>query len=181
MYDEIKWFTFKTQTFSNNEIKELNKSLKYIDFVKSFTNKKGREDHIKILLEYIQKNKCLIILDNIETVLDQNIVNFIEATHDIDHESKILITSREPIDSGVTVKVLPFDDYSAEYLFRQYSQYLELNMLKKMSSVEIKKLTKSRENNPLGIKLSLDDVYNGTSTQKAFEPNKNFLTYSLNL
>ena len=35
-----------------------------------------------------------------------------------------------------------------------------------------------RENNPLGIKLSLDDVYNGTSVERAFEPSKNFLDYS---
>ena len=179
LYDEIKWFTFKTQTFSNNEVRELNKTLKYDDFIKSLTNKKD-EDHTKILLEYIQKNKCLLILDNLETVLDQNILNFIDATHDIDHESKILISSREPIDSGVSIKVSQFDDQSAEFLFRKYSQYLELDMLKKKNSTEIKKLTNSRENNPLGIKLSLEDIYNGTSIQKAFEPNKKFLNYSYN-
>ena len=179
LYDEIKWFTFKTQTFSNNEVRELNKTLKYDDFIKSLTNKKN-EDHTKILLEYIQKNKCLLILDNLETVLDQNILNFIDATHDIDHESKILISSREPIDSGVSIKVSQFDDQSAEFLFRKYSQYLELDMLKKKNSTEIKKLTNSRENNPLGIKLSLEDIYNGTSIQKAFEPNKKFLNYSYN-
>lgn len=179
LYDEIKWFTFKTQTFSNNEVRELNKTLKYDDFIKSLTNKKN-EDHTKILLEYIQKNKCLLILDNLETVLDKNILNFIDATHDIDHESKILISSREPIDSGVSIKVSQFDDQSAEFLFRKYSQYLELDMLKKKNSTEIKKLTNSRENNPLGIKLSLEDIYNGTSIQKAFEPNKKFLNYSYN-
>ena len=179
LYDEIKWFTFKTQTFSNNEVRELNKTLKYDDFIKSLTKKKN-EDHTKILLEYIQKNKCLLILDNLETVLDKNILNFIDATHDIDHESKILISSREPIDSGVSIKVSQFDDQSAEFLFRKYSQYLELDMLKKKNSTEIKKLTNSRENNPLGIKLSLEDIYNGTSIQKAFEPNKKFLNYSYN-
>ena len=56
----------------------------------------------------------MLILDNLETVLDQNIVKFIEASHEIDHESKILITSREPIESGVTIKITPFDDISAE-------------------------------------------------------------------
>ena len=35
-----------------------------------------------------------------------------------------------------------------------------------------------RENNPLGIKLSLDDIYNGNTINKAFEPSKNFLNYS---
>ena len=178
MYDEIKWFTFKTQTFSNNEVRELNKTLKYKSFIESFTDKKKEENHTQILLEYIQKNKCLLILDNLESVLDQNILNFIEGSHDIDHESKILITSREPIDSGVSIKVLKFDDQSAEFLFRKYSNYLDLEMLKKKNSTEIKKLTNSRENNPLGIKLSLEDIYNGTSIQDAFKPNKKFLNYS---
>ena len=119
-----------------------------------------------------------MVLDNLETVLDQNIVKFIEASHEIDHDSKILITSREPIESGVTIKITPFDDLSAESLFRRYSQYLDLDFLTKKNTQEIKKLVNFRDNNPLGIKLSLDDVYNGSPVEKAFEPNKNFLDYS---
>ena len=179
LYDEIKWFTFKTQTFSNNEIKELNKSLKsYRQFLETFSESKKENDQISMLLNYLTKKKCLLILDNLETVLDQNIVNFIEASHEIEHDSKIIITSREPIESGVTIKITPFDDLSAESLFKRYSQYLELDFLTKKNSKEIRKLVNLRENNPLGIKLSLDDVYNGTSIEKAFEANKNFLDYS---
>lgn len=178
-YDEIKWFTFKTQTFSNNEIKELNKSFKsYRHFLESFSKEKDENDQIKILLKYLTQKKCLLVLDNLETVLDQNIVKFIEASHEVDHNSKILITSREPIQSGVTIKITPFDDLSAESLFKKYSRYLDLEFLLKKNSQEIRKLVNLRENNPLGIKLSLDDVYNGTSVEKAFEPNKNFLDYS---
>ena len=50
--------------------------------------------------------------------------------------------------------------------------------MKKKNSLEIKKLNNMRENNPLGIKLSLDDIYNGNTINKAFEPSKNFLNYS---
>lgn len=179
LYDEIRWFTFKTQTFSNNEIKELNKSLNsYNQFLDSFSVNKKEDNQIDILLDYITKKKCLLVLDNLETVLDQNIVKFIEASHEIDHDSKILITSREPIESGVTIKITPFDDLSAESLFRRYSQYLDLDFLTKKNTQEIKKLVNFRDNNPLGIKLSLDDVYNGSPVEKAFEPNKNFLDYS---
>lgn len=179
LYDEIRWFTFKTQTFSNNEIKELNKSLNsYNQFLDSFSVNKKEVNQLDILLEYLTKKKCLLVLDNLETVLDQNIVKFIEASHEVDHNSKILITSREPIESGVTIKITSFDDLSAESLFRRYSQYLELDFLTKKNVKEIKKLVNLRENNPLGIKLSLDDVYNGTPVEKAFEPNKNFLDYS---
>ena len=179
LYDEIKWFTFKTQTFSNNEVKELNKSLhSYKKFLETFSKDQNEENQIQILLNYLTEKKCLLILDNLETVLDQNIVNFIEASHEIEHNSKILITSREPIESGVTIKITPFDDLSAESLFKRYSQYLELDFLTKKNSQEIRKLVNQRDNNPLGIKLSLDDVYNGTPVEKAFEPNKNFLDYS---
>ena len=141
LYDEIRWFTFKTQTFSNNEIKELNKSLNsYNQFLDSFSVNKKEDNQIDILLDYITKKKCLLVLDNLETVLDQNIVKFIEASHEIDHDSKILITSREPIESGVTIKITPFDDLSAESLFRRYSQYLDLDFLTKKIHRKLKNL-----------------------------------------
>ena len=178
-YDEIKWFTFKTQTFSNNEIKELNKSLKsYNKFLQIFSDDKSEDNQINFLLKYLQLKKCLLVLDNLETILDQNIIKFLELTHEVEHNSKIFITSREPIDSGVTIKVSAFDDMSAESLFRKYAQYLDLEFIQRKKSTEIKKLIKLRDNNPLGIKLSLDDVYNGSNIEKAFEPNKDFLNYS---
>ena len=56
LYDEIKWFTFKTQTFSNNEIKELNKSLNsYKEFIDSFTKNFQENDQMEILLNYLTK------------------------------------------------------------------------------------------------------------------------------
>ncbi len=178
-YDEIKWFTFKTQTFSNNEIKSLNQSLKsYKEFLENFSKDNDENNQIEFLLNYLTKKKCLLVLDNLETVLDQKIMNFIENSHEVDHESKIIITSREPIDSGVTIKIPSFDDSASEHLFRKYAQYLELDFLRKKTKNEIVSLTNRRENNPLGIKLSLDDVFNGTSIEKAFEPSKDFLNYS---
>ncbi len=180
-YDEIKWFTFKTQTFSNNEIKELNKSfISYKQFLNTFSEDLDENNQIKFLLDYLTKKKCLLILDNLETVLDQNIVNFIEESHEVEHNSKIIITSREPIDSGVTIKIPALDDLGAESLFRKYSQYLDLDFLQKMRRQEIINLVNRRDNNPLGIKLSLDDVFNGTRIDKAFEASKDFLNYSYN-
>ncbi len=175
LFDEIKWFTFKTQKFSNNEIIELNKSLYASEYFESDKNKK---DLTTNLIKYIQSKKCLLILDNLETVLDQTFKDFLDKTHEIDHDSKIIITSREPVDSGVTIKVEKFDNQEAESLFRKYSNYLSLENLKKLNSIEILKLNNQRDNNPLGIRLSLDDVYNGTTVEKAFKPTSDFLNYS---
>ena len=67
-----------------------------------------------------RKNKCLLILDNLETVLDQNILNFIDATHDIDHESKILISS-DFLASDEKIAIIPvyglFSDCPGPYTF----------------------------------------------------------------
>ena len=134
LFDEIKWFTFKTQKFSDNEIIELNKSLYASEYFESDKNKKDLTNN---LIKYIQSKKCLLILDNLETVLDQSFKDFLDKTHEIDHESKIIITSREPVDSGVTIKVEKFDNQEAESLFRKYSNYLTLENLKKLNSTEL--------------------------------------------
>ena len=85
VFDEIKWFTFKSQKFTNNEIKELNNS-----FLKKNENQKHSE--ISNLLNYIKNKKCLLILDNLETILDQKFRDFLDQTHQIDHNSKFIIT-----------------------------------------------------------------------------------------
>ena len=50
--------------------------------------------------------------------------------------------------------------------------------MKNLNSIEILKLNNQRDINPLGIRLSLDDVYNGTTVEKAFKPTSDFLNYS---
>lgn len=170
-FELLRWFTFKSQEFSNNQIKEINSS--FLD-----KPKEEIKNEVEFFLDQIKSKKCLIVLDNMETILNQEFSALLDKTHEIDHNSKIIITSREPVESGVTIKVEKFEDSEADYLFRKYANYLNLKNLSKQPSAEIKKWCSRRDNNPLGIKLSLDDIYNGSSIEKAFEASKNFLNYS---
>ena len=69
----ILYHSFKTETFSKGEITELQND---IDTSEKFFNKslefdKLDKDPIKNLVKYLEQNKVLLFLDNLENVLDQ--------------------------------------------------------------------------------------------------------------
>ena len=121
-----------------------------------------------------------MLLDNLENVLDNNIVNFLEQFSEADHESKIFITSRIPIGHGdIPIKVGPFSDKEALDFFEKLSKFHQIeNITRKITEDTKKKLIKQRMNNPLYIKLALNSVADGLSFEKAFEPQKDLLNFS---
>ena len=79
------------------EIKELNTTIKsgwdLLDQVSdSLGAEKASKDHYKELLEYLNTFKILLIIDNLETIMDEELSSFISNMNSRD--SKIVITSR---------------------------------------------------------------------------------------
>ena len=84
---------------------------------------KKSNNPIKNLIKHLEDHKVLLLLDNLENVLDNNIINFLEQFSEADHKSKIFITSRIPIGHGdIPIKVGPFNDKEALDFFERLSK-----------------------------------------------------------
>ena len=179
---DIIWFhSFKTEKFSLGEIKQIKNDINTTDKFLLSSLKIGDydKDPIKNLVKYLEKNKVLLILDNLETVLDQNILNFLDYFAEAEHESKVILTSRIPVNRGdMAIKVGSFKDHEAIAYFRKLLNFYDLKHLHEtLDEKLIKKLIKKRSNNPLQIKLSIGAVSGGKSIEDAFKDDVDLLNF----
>jgi len=180
-FDVFLYHSFKTETFSKGEVIDLQKDINTTDkFFKNVEIENLDDDPIMNLIKYLENNKVLLFLDNLENVLDSNIINFLELFAEADHNSKIFITSRIPISHGdIPIKVGSFTDKEATDYFQRLCRYLQLkNLQSSINESQIKKLVNKRKNNPLFIKLALNTVSENFTLDEAFKEDKDLLNYS---
>lgn len=180
-FEAIMYHSFKTEKFSKGEIIDLQNNLNTTEkFFKSLAIIDHHNDPIKNLIRHLEDNKVLLLLDNLENVLDNQIINFLELFSEAEHNSKIFITSRVPIGHGdISIKVGPFSDKEALDYFERLSKYLQIERVtRKLDLQSKKKLTNDRFNNPLYIKLALNAVADGSSLTEAFRKEKDLLNFS---
>ena len=179
-FDVFWYHTFKTVKFSLGEVRQLKNDINTSDKFLLDSLRIGifDKDPIEMLVKYLEKNKILLILDNLETVLDNNINKFLDLFAEADHESKVIITSRIPVSNSMAIKVGAFKDNEALDYFRKLINFYDLKHLhSELNTEKIKKLIKSRNNNPLHIKLSLAAVSGGKTIEDAFKENKDLLNF----
>jgi len=94
-FDTIVWASSKTTQITPNEIKKIEgaitDSLGLIGAVASELTGQQVTDPVSEVLEYLQEFNVLLILDNLETVLDDRVRSFVEQ---VPQGSKLLLTSR---------------------------------------------------------------------------------------
>jgi len=121
------------------------------------------ELYVKQLLE---KDKYLIIVDNLETITDDRIINFIK---DIPQPHKVLITSRRglgEIERRFEIKEL--HENEAVLLFRVVSREKNLDSLMRAKDDVIKKYVNRVQRYPLAIKWCLGLIAIGKNVQEVY-------------
>jgi LuxR family glucitol operon transcriptional activator len=94
----------------------------------------GADSAIERVRRLMTDNTVLLVIDNLETVLDETIVNF---AADIPGESKLLLTSRVPLGSDLTVNVGEFNQKEAKaYLYRLIEAF-GVKQLRKLKSDQL--------------------------------------------
>ncbi len=180
-FEAIIYHSFKTEKFSKGEIVNLQNEVNTTDkFFRSLEIINHFDDPIKNLVKHLEDHKVLLLLDNLENVLDNNIINFLERFSEAEHKSKIFITSRIPIGHGdIPIKVGPFSDKEALDFFERVSKVHQIeNITRKLDETTKKKLISQRMHNPLYIKLALNAVADGVSLERAFKHQKDLLNFS---
>lgn len=180
-YDAIIWFSAKeTKLTSENGIVEIEPQIKNCfrltkDILKIVDPKSAeifqkanflQNQYIEALYDLFSCHKYLLIIDNLETIQDEDTINFIK---DIPRPSQTLITSRRGL--GEIERRFPLSELSekeAFALFRLVSKEKERKDLLKLPEAQIKSLVKKVKYYPLLIKWSIGKACLGIDITDAF-------------
>lgn len=164
-FEAIIWISLKTKTLSKGEFVIINNSIKdipsmYLSGEESIIKEEGLSPK-ENLLNFMKIFNVLLVLDNLETVNNEDINQFIK---DIPENSKVLITSRHGIGELEYRYVLQgMSNIDSIIYFRELSKYYGLD-LHKRSDEQIKSVILNHlYSNPLSIKWYISGVFNGLS------------------
>ncbi len=179
-YDSIVWVSSKTTMLGTHEIIEIEKAISSSVGVFNQISQElaGTETQAtQEIFEYMKEFKILLIIDNLETVLDENIRNFIR---NIPIGSKILITSRLAISSGdLPFDMPPMEKNEAIKFLRQVANSRSVKMLKEMPQHKLENFVNRMQCNPGFIKWFVIAVSTGARPEKILENPDLFLRFCM--
>jgi LuxR family glucitol operon transcriptional activator len=179
-YDAIIWLSAKEDKLSPFGIQDIEPDFKsYEELLDTIINVLGfgiknsedittvetKENTVATLFEIV--DNILIIIDNLETVTDERILNFII---DAPVKAKFLITSRKglgQVERRYELKQLK--EKEAIYLFRQISKDKQITSLIRLDNDVIKKYVNKVSNYPLAIKWVIGQVARGRDINKVID------------
>lgn len=175
-FDAIIWISLKTRTLSQGEFISIQNSISNISEL--FNNSQDKviiNDDLtpeENLLLFMDTFRVLLVLDNLETINNEEINTFIK---NIPENSKVLITSRHGLgELEYRYKLDGMNIQDASIYFRELAKYYGLDIWKK-DNQEIKHLIQhSLYSNPLSIKWFISSIYNGLD-EKILLSNKDSL------
>ena len=178
-FDEISWHTCKTEKISNTDIIKIKgaitSSSHLITKIAEKMSIEESDSDVETIINYLKEFKILLVLDNVETVLDKTLNDFIDALSIESHKSKILITSREPVENTYKYPLSSFEDFEALHFLRAALRTLKIESLLNANEALLRQLIKKRSNNPLLIKISLMNILSGFTIEKAFEEKESMI------
>jgi len=180
-FDAIIWTTAKTNTLTQSDITEIkgsiSTSLGIAAGALDMFGESVSSDPFSQVLDMLSKFKILLIVDNLETVLDEKIRNFVR---DIPSGSKVLFTSRVGLGAyDFTVPVGSLTAKESEAYFRRVASVWRQNALLTAGGEAVKSYCTRLQHNPLGIKWFVQAVAAGAPPQRLLAEPKAFLKFCL--
>lgn len=181
VYDAIIWYSAKCEKLTSDrgiieiepDIKDFEQLIK--DTLQLLNNKTYEifneanveiDKYTKALNNIFSSTKCLLIIDNLETIIDENIFEFIK---NIPRPSQVLITSRKGL--GEIERRYPLPDFSTKdalILFRIIVKEKNRDDLLRLRDRVITKYLNKVKNYPLLIKWSIGKICLGKDIDEAF-------------
>jgi len=181
-FDAIVWTTAKATTLNSQEIERINdavrSSLGLFEEAASQLGypKSGGGDPIADLLEYLENFRVLLILDNLETVMDKRLREFLR---DLPHGSKVLITSRIGLQMENPIKLEPLSNDESRQLLMALAHRRNVPVLKGLDSTGTEKLVGKLKGHPLYIKWLVSGVQAGKRPNDIVSNNDLLLDYCM--
>ena len=179
-FDAIIWSSSKTTSLTENDVVEIDGAIK--DSVGLFNIideqfNSSEIDPTENILDYLNVFKILLILDNLETVLDNKIRNFISK---IRSSSKVLITSRIGLGELETRYQLdPLTTKDSIKLLRTTAKSRRMFSLANAKQSELAKYCGRMYGNPAFIKWFVSAVQSGRRPETVIAKPDKFLDFCM--
>ncbi|TDW63106.1 NB-ARC domain-containing protein [Novosphingobium sp. PhB55] len=165
-FDAFVWVSAKTNRLTVSEVKRIEgaitSSLGIFEEV-SEQFQAGEGDPISRVRNLLEQNKVLLIIDNLETVLDDALIEF---AAEVPGQSKILFTSRVPLGSDLSVNVPEFSEAEALAYLRRLIEAYDVSTLRKEGDDVLKRHLSRLAHKPLLIKWFALGVATGLEPAK---------------
>lgn len=161
--DAIVWTTAKTTRLTLNEIQiidgAISSSLGIIEDAASILGRENETSAIDDLLSHLTNNKILLVIDNLETVIDQNIRDLVRR---IPSGSKILFTTRIGLGAfDFPISLSPLNKKEAAFYFRNVARVWGVTDMAMATQAIVDSYCNKLQYNPLFMKWFIQCIRAG--------------------
>jgi hypothetical protein len=183
-FDTILWYSSKTTMLTASGIKDLHNDLVSTSYVVSkFAGELGApagkttSQNISEILEFMGEFKVLLVLDNLETVYEEEMREFIKSAST---RAKIAITSRIGLGELEYRRLLNgLTEKEAAALVRNISKMRNNDMLLKLENKQLNDIGRQLHFNPLALKWFVNSVELGNTPKTVLQNKDDLLTFCL--
>jgi LuxR family glucitol operon transcriptional activator len=181
-FDIIIWVSAKTTMLTVSGIQEIKNTLvDYGGIIQGINDaidsSNNQESQLSTILEYMELFDTLLIIDNLETILDEKIREFIR---DASQESKILITSRIGLgELEFRRPLLGLSDRESIILIRGLANLKKSTVLNKLKNKQLIEIVNKLHFNPLSLKWFVNSVETGISPNEVLNNRGKLLDFCL--
>lgn len=179
-FDAIVWVTAKTTILTTNEIQRISGAIENsLGLFASAAAELGpgdSDDPVGEVLAYLENFRVLLILDNLETVLDIRLREFLL---DLPMGSKVILTSR--ISPGIEnpVQLSPLDSDDSSRLLRALARIRNVKQLVALDQPSIVNLAGKMAGHPAYIRWFVAGVQAGKRPEDLIGKNELLLDYCM--
>lgn len=181
-YEMIIWGDAKQNILTEQGVVALKDEINHVRFFHDIKIKLSGEisveSDINEIIENLKNYSTLLILDNLETIINENVLQFVREASKF---CKILITSRIGIGELEFRRIIAgLTDKEATILDRQYAKYCGLYELLKLDTLSLKNiLCKQLYNSPLAIKWYIKCIASGVTPAETINNKGELLKFCL--
>jgi cold shock CspA family protein/tetratricopeptide (TPR) repeat protein len=162
-FDAIVWTTAKTTKLTVSEIQfiegAISSSIGIIESAATLLGRQNESSAIDDLLLHLTNNKILLVIDNLETVVDQNIRSLVRR---VPSGSRILLTTRIGLGAfDFPIPLAPLEKKDSNFYFRRTARVWGLPTLAAESGSIVDGYCDRLQHNPLFIKWFIQSVRAG--------------------
>ncbi|MBQ25781.1 NB-ARC domain-containing protein [Alcanivorax sp.] len=181
-FDAVVWVTSKTTQITLNEIREIKGAIdSSIGVIHEIGRKVVGDDfdksNLNEVVEYLATFKIALFIDNLETILDENIREFVGA---LPQGSKIIITSRIGLGAyEYPIKLQGIEESYASQLLRSVAKIRGVDALSKLKEATLRLYVNRMHRNPSYIKWFVSSVQTGMSPETVLQNSDDFLEFCM--
>ncbi|WP_417271695.1 hypothetical protein [Celeribacter sp.] len=180
-FEAVVWTTAKASRLTVNEIKEIDgaitTSLGVFSAATGFLDGEAASNPLDQLLSHLGAFPILLVVDNLETVLDQNIKHLVES---VPVGSKILFTSRASIGAfDFPIPLPPLTEKESGFFLRAAAKFWGVSDVANAKQQVISEYCRKLHNNPLFLKWFIQAIAKGQSPVRVLQNRKIILEFCL--